>query len=229
MFDISLVLTITDRALCEEFIQFYKEHGVSVVLASFGKGTATKETLDLLGLEEVEKGILFSVAQGENIKPIIKGLKRDLQIGVPGRGIVLTLPISSVGGLTAIKMLTDGHETERMEDPMAEETPFVLIMVIANEGYTDLVVNAAKMGGATGGTVIHARGIGLEEKKKFFGVSISDEKEIVFIVCQHACKNQIMKSVIAEAGFNSKAQSIVLSLPVLSANGLWALDHAADE
>ena len=40
------------------------------------------------------------------------------------------------------------------------------------------------MSGAGGGTVIHAKGTGLEKAERFLGVSIADEKEMIFIVCQ---------------------------------------------
>lgn len=43
-----------------------------------------------------------------------------------------------------------------------------LIVVIANQGSTDLVMDAAREAGATGGTVIHAKGTGTDLVRKFF-------------------------------------------------------------
>ena len=43
-----------------------------------------------------------------------------------------------------------------------------LICVIVNAGYADDVMNAARTAGATGGTVINARGTGREEDVKLF-------------------------------------------------------------
>ena len=37
-----------------------------------------------------------------------------------------------------------------------------LIVVVANRGYVDMVMNVARRAGATGGTVIHARGTGVD-------------------------------------------------------------------
>ena len=51
-----------------------------------------------------------------------------------------------------------------------------LIVVIANQGSTDLVMDAAREAGATGGTVIHAKGTGTDLVRKFFGVSIASEQ-----------------------------------------------------
>ena len=44
-----------------------------------------------------------------------------------------------------------------------------LITVIANEGSTDAVMDAARSAGAAGGTVLHAKGTGAQRAQKFFG------------------------------------------------------------
>jgi len=43
-------------------------------------------------------------------------------------------------------------------------------------------MDAARSAGAGGGTVIHANGTGMESARKFLGVSLAAEKEIIFIV-----------------------------------------------
>lgn len=48
--------------------------------------------------------------------------------------------------------------------------------MIANQGYTELVMDAARAAHAPGGTVIHAKGTGAEKAEKFFGVSLAKEK-----------------------------------------------------
>ena len=70
-----------------------------------------------------------------------------------------------------------------------------LIVVIAEQGYTDLIMSAAREAGAYGGTVIHAKGTGMEFAEKFMGVSLAAEKEIVLIVAKTAQKNDIMKAI----------------------------------
>ena len=52
------------------------------------------------------------------------------------------------------------------------------------------------------------------------GVSIAAEKEMIFIVTKAKGKNEIMKAIMEEAGMDSKAKSIVFSLPVTSTAGL---------
>ena len=95
-----------------------------------------------------------------------------------------------------------------------------MLVVISNQGYTELVMDAAKKAGAGGGTVIHARGTGMEKAEAFFGISLASEKEMTFIVAKSSQKKAIMESVMREAGMESEAKAIVFSLPVTDTAGL---------
>ena len=81
-------------------------------------------------------------------------------------------------------------------------------------------MDAARENGAGGGTVIHAKGTGSEKAKKFFGISIADEKDMIFIVAKTEDKNRIMKAIMEKAGLESPAKSIVFSMPVTDTAGL---------
>ena len=96
----------------------------------------------------------------------------------------------------------------------------LVLLAQNNQGYSNLIMEAAKSAGAGGGTVIHARGTGMERAESFFGVSLASEKEIIFIVSRTGQRNGIMKAVMKDAGMESKAKSIIFSLPVTSTAGL---------
>ena len=85
-------------------------------------------------------------------------------------------------------------------------------------------MDAARGAGAYGGTVLHAKGTGMEQAEKFLGVSLAAEKEIILIVAKKQQKNDIMKAVMEQAGMESKAKSIVFSLPVTDTAGLRLLE-----
>lgn len=70
-----------------------------------------------------------------------------------------------------------------------------LIMAIMNEGYSDTVMDAARSAGAGGGTVLHAKGTGRARAEKFFGVSLADEKDVVYIVAHAEEKAAIMQAI----------------------------------
>lgn len=89
-----------------------------------------------------------------------------------------------------------------------------LICCVINNGYSDLVMSAAKRMGATGGTIFHGKGTGAEDAEKFFGIKISPEKEIVFIVVDSKDKDNIVSEIYKEAGLDTKGQGIIFTLPV---------------
>ena len=82
------------------------------------------------------------------------------------------------------------------------------------------VMDAAKPVGATGGTVFHSRRAGNENKLKFWGISVQQEREVVLILARKDDKLNIMQAIGRKCGINSKAQGIVLSLPVDGTAGM---------
>ena len=220
MSEINLMMTITKRSMGRRMLAFYEQNGLSAILCTLAKGTATSEMLDCFGLEVTEKMVMVSVVTVDTWKKVKHGLEDRFQIDVPGTGIAFLMPLSSVGGKKVLQFLVDGQLCEKVEESVMKDTKYELIVVIANHGYSEMVMEAAREKGAGGGTVIHAKGTGLEKAEKFLGVSIVDEKEIIYIVAKTVDKNAIMKSIMDNAGMNSKAKSVVFSLPVTDTAGL---------
>ena len=106
-----------------------------------------------------------------------------------------------------------------------KDTDYELLVAIANQGYIDTVMDAARSAKAGGGTVIHAKGTGMELAKKYLGVSLVEEKEVILIVTKSSEKNQIMKAIMEQAGLDSKERTIVFSLPVTSVAGIRMLEE----
>ena len=84
-------------------------------------------------------------------------------------------------------------------------------------------MDAAREAGAYGGTTIRAKGTGAGAAK-FFGLTLAEEKEIVFIVSRTEQKKDIMKAIMQKAGIDSKAHALVFSLPVSDTAGFRFAD-----
>ena len=95
-----------------------------------------------------------------------------------------------------------------------------LILTIVNRGFADSVMDAAKTAGAFGGTVLYARGTGIHEAEKFFGIIVQPEKELVMILTERAQKNAIMTAICRDAGLNKEGKGICFSLPVEDVAGI---------
>ncbi len=226
---LNMVIAITDREKTEAAINLFQENNVFTTDVVLGQGTASGEILDYLYLNSSEKAIIFGIVTGAGLNPLLRAFKRKLFIDLTGNGIVAVVPLNTIGGKRSLEYMLDGQildmsgksrETlERMER-MAVKTDHELIFVIANEGYSDLIMDAAREAGAAGGTVIKAKGTGAEYTEKFFGFSIASEKEIHLLVTPAQGRNNIMKAIMEKAGLDTKAQAIVFSLPVSHALGL---------
>ena len=229
MNELYLMVTIAPRSSARQFVDLFGRHGVTVTLSALGAGTAGSELLDYFGLEKTEKVVTFSMVTRSTWRAVKSAMQRELNIDVPGTGIAFIIPLSSIGGKKPLAFLTDGQDFEAGEESVLKDTKYELLVVIANQGYTELIMDAAREEQAGGGTVLHAKGTGMEKAEKFLGFSLVNEKEMVFIVVKTSTKNRIMRAIMDKAGLNTKAQSIVFSLPVTGTAGMRLLELAGDE
>ena len=95
-----------------------------------------------------------------------------------------------------------------------------VIVAIVNEGFSELVMNAARESGARGGTIAHARGTGTKEIEKKYGVVITPQKEMIYIIVNVKIRDQVLSAINKAAGIDTKGQGIVFSLPVSNVSGL---------
>lgn len=222
-----LMMTITNRVVGSgRFVDFYRAFGAPVVFTALGRGTASDDMLSYLGLEATEKAVLFSVVTPQCKEVLVKELLSTMHLNTPGSGIAVCLPLSSIGGKAAMNYLISGDpsvspDIEVEEDETMKDAAYQLIVAVANQGYTDKVMEAARSAGAHGGTILHARSTGGDDAGKFFGMSIAEEREMIFIVAPTGEKNAIMQAIMAQAGPGTKAQAITLSLALEDVVGLF--------
>ena len=110
-----------------------------------------------------------------------------------------------------------------------KNTEYELLVTIANSGYTETIMDAARSAHAPGGTVIHAKGTGAEHAKTFLGISLAEEKEMVFIVVKTSQKNEIMRAIMEKAGTGTKAGGVIFSLPVTDTAGIRQIEEELEE
>lgn len=212
--------TIVDKKNLQKYMELYQENHLNVMFLTLGIGTAANEMLDYLGLDSKDKAISFSALEEDSWLTVKKQLEKKLQIDAPGGGIAFIIPLSSIGGKKTLQFLLERQDYQQEEESTLTNTTHELIIAIANQGYTNMIMDAARTAGAYGGTVIHAKGTGMQTAEKFLGVSLAAEKEIILIVTKTELKNPIMQAIMKDAGLDSKAKSIVFSLPVTDTAGL---------
>ena len=229
MSQLHLMLTVTSRNLARRFLNFYEDSGLEVAFLSQARGTASSEILDYFGLDGSEKTLMFHIVTDEKWKELKRELRRKMNIDIPGIGIAFIVPLGSIGGAKALNFLKSGQNFVKGEESVLKDTKYELLVAISNQGYSDLIMDAARKVHAAGGTVIHARGTGSHLAEKFMGVTIVPEKDMVFIVVRKDKKNDIMRSIMDEAGIGTKAGAICFSLPVTDTAGMRLMDELDEE
>ncbi|MCD8126849.1 MAG: P-II family nitrogen regulator [Clostridiales bacterium] len=185
-----------------------RDVGLNLVLTKLGEGTATREQLSVYGLDRTEKAVVSAVAGADAKKQVFRAAKRKLFLDIPGNGIMMAVPIKSVGGGRTLTYLTNSNVPSGGVPDMKFE--YELIVVILSEGFSD--------------TVLHAKGTAAGQSEKFFSVSLADEKDVIYIVSTGREKAAIMRAITSQAGPETRAGAICFSLPVSSVAGLRRLD-----
>jgi nitrogen regulatory protein PII len=196
----------------------------AVCFLTHGKGTATSDFYEVMGLGENHKQVVMSLIRETKWPLLRESLRERFTVSDYTKGIGFIIRIDSLCGVSVYKMLTDDRGLSKGETAMAEpiikKDDYEVVMVIVNDGFTDLVMDAAKKAGARGGTILTARGTGNKDIEKFFGVVITPEKQIVMILVPKKIKDDVIGAIYKEVGINTKGQGIAFAMPATDVVGI---------
>jgi len=97
---------------------------------------------------------------------------------------------------------------------------FYLILSTVKPDYTDDVVDAAKAAGATGATIIPARGVGVHEARTFFGLTLEAASDVILFLLSEALVDPVLEAISHAGEFQKPGTGIALVLPVDRAIGI---------
>jgi hypothetical protein len=220
---LSLLMAICDRGKGGKAAKALQGRKTSFNLMTLGKGTANSKILNYLGLGQTEKTVLFSVMSYIDARDALSQLEWALDLKQPGHGIAFLVPLSGACMKEVVKVLAGVGKRgggESMGEPMEQQFEYELILAVANRGYNQEVMDAARTEKAAGGTIINAKGFALSGVEKFFGMTLQDEKEVIFILTPSERKANIMRAIAEKAGSDSPAGAVTISLPVSDVEGL---------
>ena len=234
-----LLVFILDRAECKRLEEVLREKQVYFHYMFNAMGTASSEMLKLFGLSGTSKIVCICMEPAVKAKPLLTSLVDRLELTNPGKGIAFTMPISGLSASISNAFNNEFQQNkERWADwmdkeaeKMGEEARYELIVSVINQGYSEILMDAARTAGARGGTIVHSRRMGIEDDVKFFGITIQAEKEIGAILAHRHQKREWMQAISKVCGMRTEARGIVVSLPVESCAGIdgietWGKDNA---
>lgn len=213
-----IVAAVVERDKTNRVAHLLKEMEVLVQLQIFAEGTATSNILDLMGLGSSSKSLILCLVPEDMVIPLISTLSEKFELKKKeGRGIAYSIPLSGAG-VTGLKpeycdrweKWQDEMETEVKQ--MNEKIEYDLIVAVVDEGGSDDLMEAARGAGATGGTLMHALRIGMEDSKNFFGIPIQAKKEVVTILTKRENKRNLIQTLANR--YEADSHTLIFSLPV---------------
>ncbi len=97
---------------------------------------------------------------------------------------------------------------------------FKLIVVAVRTDLSDRIVDAAKKAGATGATIIPARGTGLHEARTFFGLTLEIQRDVLLLLLAEHLVDPVLKAIREEGSFHEPGTGISFVLDVEKVAGL---------
>ena len=217
---IKLIVTIVGRGNGTTVVDFYRKNQLHYDFICYGLGTATSDILDYLGLESNEKDIVLSMAPAVKVPAVLNGLSHNFHLNKAGNGIAFAISLSAISARVP-QILCKPEYLEGSEELVLEhENKFELILTVISHGNAEVVMDAAKEAGATGGTLLHGRRVGYEDVENVFGFTIQPEKDILIILTPKENKIPIMQKITEVAGMHTESRALVMSLPVDEIKGL---------
>lgn len=97
---------------------------------------------------------------------------------------------------------------------------FKLILSSVKADLTDHIVDTAKGAGATGATIIPARGSGIHEAKTFFGLTLEAQTDIIMLLVEEHLVAKILNAIKEAGEFHKPGTGIAFVVPVEQVVGL---------
>ncbi len=112
---LKLLITVVNRSKTEFYTDLLSGYEVNFQTSVLGEGTAHSNTLHLLGLDNAERGVIFSVVREEKCAEILRVLEHKFQTVKKGKGIAFTIPLTSVIGVAIYRFLSNNRTPVKEE------------------------------------------------------------------------------------------------------------------
>ena len=210
-----LLCVIVNFGLGSKVLKTAKQSGVSGGTVFLGKGTIKNHLLELLGLYDIRKEIVLTIAEKKTVDKALEDLNKKFNFAKPNHGIAFTTSVANIiGARNCIdnKLKASGGGTNPMHNA---------IFTIVDRGMGETVVEAAEKAGSRGATIIHARGSGIHENSKLFSMVVEPEKDIVLILAEESLTEGIVASIRETLKIDKPGHGIIFVLDINKTYGLY--------
>ncbi|MCD7756409.1 MAG: hypothetical protein LUJ09_08845 [Firmicutes bacterium] len=105
---LKLLFTVVDRPKAEFYLDVLGQFAVNFQTVMGGKGTASSEIIEMLGLNN-QKAVILSVIREDQADEILRCLEEKFATVRRGNGIAFAVPLSSVIGVNLYQFLSNNR------------------------------------------------------------------------------------------------------------------------
>ena len=206
------------------------EQCAALSFSGLGYGTAKSHYLSYLGLDEIEKRIVYSLIPNYCESKVLKAINKRLKLYLMGNGIAFTIPLSGISNLISNAILStpyreEATETQKNNKEREARTMHELIVAVVNQKFTDAVLDASRAAGATGATILHTRSVNNKQVEQIIGTTFKQETDTIAFLTSSEYKQKIMEAIRECAGLKTDGGAILFSLPVDSLVGIGRFEE----
>ena len=110
---LELLITIVSRQKAEFFADIIQSFDVNMQLIVRAEGTANAEMLNLIGLPDSQKSVIFSVIKEERVADALNSIERKFKTIKNGKGIAYTVPMTSLIGVAVYGFLSNNERAAK--------------------------------------------------------------------------------------------------------------------
>jgi len=104
---LKLLVTVVNREKAEFYTDLIQSFEVNFQTSMNARGTASKETLRLLGIGETDKTVIFSVIREDMCDKALSTLEQKFKTIRNGKGIAYTVPMTGTIGVAIYRFLSN--------------------------------------------------------------------------------------------------------------------------
>lgn len=211
---LDLVYVVVKVGMANKIVRFAKKYGIKSSTILLGKGTIENSILEFFEINEGRREIILMGTNKSIAHDILKKLNKEFHFEKPNKGIAFSVPLIDV-----VHSKFEEYESERergVDNPM-----YHLIFTIVDRGKAEDVVEAANKAGSRGATIINARGSGIHETEKFFGMEVEPEKETIMILSKSEESKGIVDSIKKDLEIDKPGNGIIFLQHISETYGLY--------
>lgn len=104
---LKLLVTVVNREKAEFYTDVIQSFEVNFQTSMTARGTASRETLRLLGLADSDKTVIFSVIREDMCDKALSALEHKFNTIKNGKGIAYTVPMTGTIGVAIYRFLSN--------------------------------------------------------------------------------------------------------------------------